>query len=206
MYLSNNELRQALESRELIVDPLPSVIDPTSIDLRLDDPAEARVWDITALNRRRTNEGEQANALRIGRFNYRDFSAEYLIPPPADDSADVYRRGDDIVIKPGGFLLWQTLEIVGTPRANPKYIIFIDGKSTRARTGLLIHLTAPTIHAGWKGKVTLEIANLGPFHFVLSAGDVIAQIVVACITSSPDFSEGAFGQTSDQRAVTGRPD
>jgi dCTP deaminase len=56
---------------------------------------------------------------------------------------------------------------VGTPEENADLICFIDGKSTRARTGLVIHLTAPTIHAGWSGKVTLEIVNLGPFHIIM---------------------------------------
>jgi hypothetical protein len=60
---------------------------------------------------------------------------------------------------------------VGTPAVNPALICFVDGKSTRSRTGILVHLTAPTIHAGWSGKITLEIANVGPFH---SAGQEYA--------------------------------
>jgi dCTP deaminase len=64
----------------------------------------------------------------------------------------------------------------------------VDGKSTRARTGILVHLTAPTIHAGWSGKIVLEIANLGPFHFVLREDDVIAQLTVATVSSPPDLS------------------
>jgi deoxycytidine triphosphate deaminase len=48
-----------------------------------------------------------------------------------------------------------------------------------------VHLTAPTIHASWSGQITLEIANVGPFHFVLEENDVIAQIVVAMVSSVP---------------------
>jgi len=99
----------------------------------------------------------------------------------------VYRRGPEIIVKPNGFLLWQTKERIGTPVRNPGLICFVDGKSTRARTGLLVHLTAPTIHAGWSGKIVLEIANLGPFHFVLSENDVIAQLTVATISSPPEL-------------------
>lgn len=83
-------------------------------------------------------------------------------------------------------MLWQTLEIVGTPEENAGLICFIDGKSTRARTGLIVHLTAPTIHAGWSGKITLEIANLGPFDLKMKEfEDVVAQLTVATITSPP---------------------
>lgn len=98
-------------------------------------------------------------------------------------------------------MLWQTKETVGTPETGANLIAFIDGKSTRARTGLLAHLTAPTIHASWSGKVTLEIANLGPFNFVLTEGDSIAQIVVATISSIPEETMKA-GVTYRQTEVS----
>jgi dCTP deaminase len=109
-------------------------------------------------------------------------------------------------VKPGGFLLWPTRERIGTPSSNPRLISFVNAKSTRARTGLVVHMTAPTIHAGWEGKITLEIANHGPFHFVLEENDIIAQITVAYISSSPDptLKEGT-SQTAGQSHVTGAP-
>lgn len=108
-------------------------------------------------------------------------------------------------MKPGGFLLWTTREKVGTPTQNPGFICFVNAKSTRARTGLIVHLTAPTIHSGWQGKITLEIANLGPFHFVLAENDVIAQLTVARISSSPDLElKRNPSQTAGRTHVTGR--
>jgi dCTP deaminase len=93
---------------------------------------------------------------------------------------------------------------VGTPEEGANLIAFVDGKSTRARTGILVHLTAPTIHASWAGNVTLEIANLGPFHFVLQEDDAIAQIVVATISSIPsEAMKGAGSVTYRQTEVTG---
>jgi dCTP deaminase len=125
--------------------------------------------------------------------------------PPEDANRLVYRRGSEVIVKPQGFLLWQTKEEVGTPATNPGLICFVDGKSTRARTGLLVHLTAPTIHAGWRGKIVLEIANLGPFHFVLQEDDVIAQLTVAMVASPPDLAlKTAESATAGQRHVTGR--
>jgi dCTP deaminase len=88
---------------------------------------------------------------------------------------------------------------VGTLGENADLICFVDGKSTRARTGLVIHLTAPKIHAGWSGKVTLEIVNLGYFHIKLQEfADSVAQLTVARITSLPVEKmqrSVTFGQT-----------
>jgi deoxycytidine triphosphate deaminase len=98
------------------------------------------------------------------------------------------------------------MEYVGTPEKNPNLICFVDGKSTRARTGILVHLTAPTIHSGWRGKIVLEIANVGPFHFVLQEKDVIAQLTVATISSAPELSlKSSSSITQGQEHVTGRP-
>jgi len=204
MYLSDRDLRWAIECRRLIVDPRPDKIDPTSIDLHLDSVAEAKIWNIEKFQESGLMIGNEPNELRIGKFDYRKFSGEYLVAPPEDPSQPVFRRGNQIVVKPQGFVLWQTKERVGTPDEGANLICFIDGKSTRARTGLLVHLTAPTIHASWSGKVTLEIANLGPFHFVLQEDDVIAQITVAMVSSIPLQTMQQQGSvTYRQTAVSG---
>ena len=52
----------------------------------------------------------------------------------------------------------------------------------------MVHFTAPTIHAGWSGKITLEITNLGPFDFVFRENDPLAQLTVATISSAPELS------------------
>jgi dCTP deaminase len=95
---------------------------------------------------------------------------------------------------------------VGTPDEGAQLICFVDGKSTKARTGILVHFTAPTIHAGWHGNIVLEIANLGPFTFVLQEDDVIAQVTVATISSIPERTQKEAGsQTLGQANVKGQP-
>ena len=49
------------------------------------------------------------------------------------------------------------------------------GKSTYARCGLLVNATP--LEAGWKGVLTLELANLSSFPIRLHIGQGIAQIV-----------------------------
>jgi dCTP deaminase len=186
MYLSDRDLEWAIRCGRLIIKPDPKRIDATSIDLHLDGVEKARVWDIGRFASDNRDAGNEGLELRTSQINYKNFSRKYQIPVPTEVEQLVFRRHNQIVIKPRGFLLWQTHEVVGTPEENADLICFIDGKSTRARTGLVIHLTAPTIHAGWSGKVTLEIVNLGPFHIKLQEFvDSVAQLTVSRITSPP---------------------
>lgn len=212
MYLSNRDLNRALICGQLIIKPQPDEIGYTSIDLHLDKIEEAQIWDIEKFLENKKEEGIQYPELRIGSFDYRKFGRKYLTDPPRlgrktpfNDLPLVARREHEILIKPGGFVIWQTKEWVETEE-DAGLICFIDGKSTKARTGIIIHLTAPTIHAGWGGKITLEIANLGPFVFVLQEDDAIAQLTVARITSPPDEQlNQSQSQTDRQTAVTGSP-
>jgi dCTP deaminase len=205
MFLSDREMEHAIRCGRLIVEP-PTKIGPTSIDLHLDSVEEAKVWDIEKLKRLNKDHGLPPLELRVAQANYGIMSKLYHSSPPneGDASALVFRRDRKIIVKPGGFVLWQTKEQIGTPEKDADLICFIEGKSTRARTGLLIHMTAPTIHAGWSGHVTLEIGNLGPFHIVLEENDVIAQITVAQVSSIPKVNMEQFGSaTHGQKHVSG---
>jgi dCTP deaminase len=194
MYLSDRDLVWAIKNGQLLVvgGPTPPLIGPTSIDLHLDSADQAKVWDIPKFCAQNKKLGMgHVPELRIGAFEYQEFAGEFQRQPKDEKEANnedlVFRRGGQIIVKPGGFLLWQTKERVGTPEEGAQLICFVDGKSTRARTGIVVHMTAPTIHAAWGAwNITLEIANHGPFHFVLEEDDVIAQITVATISSIPD--------------------
>jgi dCTP deaminase len=203
MYLSDRDLKFAVETGQLIVDPAPIEFDTTSIDLHLDNVNEAKVWNVEEFKRRQANSGNDA-WLRVGKYKFRTFSQEFYqsVPEDSSPSSSVYRNGDRVILRPGGFLLWQTREAVGTPEIDPRLICFINGKSSSARSGLLVHMTAPTIHAGWWGQITLEIANLGPFDLCLAEGDAISQIVVATI-SSPPTKRKKEGIAIGQREVGG---
>ncbi len=75
-----------------------------------------------------------------------------------------------------------------------------------ARTGIIVHFTAPTIHTSWQGKIVPEIANHGPFHFVLEENAVIAQLTVATISSPPDMIlKKGPSLTAGQSHASGEP-
>jgi dCTP deaminase len=182
-------------------------VDTSSIDLHLNAVEEAKVWDHAAYAADLQERG-MPGVLGLGSFNYRAFAARFAVPVPTrtqgPPDALVYRdEVDRIILRPHGFFLWQTREEVGTPEVDPRLICFVDGKSTRARTGLVVHMTAPTLHAGWWGKVTLEIANLGPFTLALAEGDAVAQVVVAALSSPPLQQMATGGIAVGQVDVTG---
>ncbi len=208
MYLSDRDLRWAIECEKLVFRPVPEKIDATSIDLHLDAIEEAKIWDIDRFAKREKASGRSRPELMIGSYHIGDFGGEFLVPPPPySDSPNqlVGQRGNEVIVKHGGFLLWQTKEVVGTkPDKNADLICFVDGKSTKARTGIVVHLTAPTIHATWNGKITLEIANFGPFDIVLRPDDVIAQLTVAKVTSPPSADVSGSSATFGQSKVSGR--
>jgi dCTP deaminase len=208
VYLSDRDLKWAIETGKLIVEPRPPAIDATSIDLHLDSVTEAKVWDIPKYMDHESSAGETRPELRIARYNLGEFSKRYLSSPPeytSDPEQLVGLRGKQVVVKPHGFVLWQTKEKVGTPDVNADLICFVDGTSTRARAGIVVHLTAPTIHSSWSGRITLEIANLGPFDLVLEEDDVIAQLTVCKITSPPQRGVSGTSATYGQTTVRGKP-
>ena len=189
MYLSDRDLEFAIKNGQLIVDPPPEEYDTTSIDLHLDSVNEAKIWDAKKYVDSRATDGSDP-VLNVGQYKYTDFALKYLVIPPNSSVENkdslVIRKDNGIILRRGGFVLWQTKEKVGTPGINPQFICFINGKSSSARSGLIVHMTAPTIHAGWYGQITLEIGNLGPFDLSLHEGDAICQIVVAKLTSQPE--------------------
>ncbi len=83
-------------------------------------------------------------------------------------------------LKPHQFILARTLERVELPtdRGTPHLAARIEGKSSRARCGLMVHFTAPTVHPGWAGPLTLEMINLGPMTLILRPGMPIAQLII----------------------------
>ncbi len=208
MYLSDRDIKWAIDKGQLIIEP-PSIVSPTSIDLHLDRVKEAQIWNLKALHQSHKVSGIPEPVVYLGSFNWGEFSEKYLMSPPVEkrgETEKVCLKGREVIVRPGGFLLWQTKEIVGTPREGAQLICFVDGKSTKARTGILVHFTAPTIHAGWHGNIVLEIANLGPFTFVLQEDDVIAQVTVATISSIPEKTQVQAGsQTLGQVNVKGKP-
>lgn len=88
---------------------------------------------------------------------------------------------------PGQVVIAETLEHVTLPA----YLAArVEGRSSLARLGISVHNTAPTIHAGFEGRIALELSNHGPFRIDLRPGRLrICQLVLER-TSAPPLELG----------------
>jgi dCTP deaminase len=105
------------------------------------------------------------------------------------DSADLWQHqtADVYRLLPGQFVLAQTLERVRIPA---DLVGLVEGRSSWARVGITIHVTAPKIDPGFDGRITLEMANFGRVPVELRAGiDEPAQLMLLKLTRPLDDLE-----------------
>lgn len=69
-----------------------------------------------------------------------------------------------------------------------------------ARAGLAVHITAPTIHPGFSGRIVLELYNHGPWELELIPGeDRVCQVIFAEIrTPVPEKVTSALATYTKQ--------
>jgi len=97
-------------------------------------------------------------------------------------------RVDELELKPGELVHGITRESIKLPK---NICGWIQGRSSLARKGLLVHLTASLIHAGSEGKQVLEIANLSPYKIKLKPGIRICQIIFEKVKGEASY-EGRY--------------
>jgi dCTP deaminase len=188
MILSNVEIQRALDEGRLIIRPEPSPRQPpangvgecpyntTSVDLRLGDeitiPKDDRAYNID---------------LGAG-------SIKSLIVPENYTTRKL-TKDDKYVLDRGKSILAKTLEKIEFPiqcEGQQTLAARIEGRSSYARCGLLVHFTAPTIHAGFCGTITLEITNLGTAGVTLTHGVPICQLIIEEVKGTPFGIESQF--------------
>lgn len=102
--------------------------------------------------------------------------------PSLWESRDIWenREADTFTLEPNHFVLAQTLERVCIPN---DVVGFVEGRSSYARIGVTVHVTAPKVDPGFDGHITLEMANFGKIPVELRAGiDKPAQLLLAKVT------------------------
>ncbi|ARC53116.1 dCTP deaminase [Candidatus Riesia pediculischaeffi] len=88
---------------------------------------------------------------------------------------------ENILLNPSEIILAITYEHLSLPS---NVVGWIDGKSSFARLGLMIHVSSNRIDPGWSGKIVLEIVNLGKFPLLLKPNMVICEISFEEISQS----------------------
>jgi dCTP deaminase len=148
------EIRREIAEGLLIVEPYDDkLIQPNSYDVRLDNKFS---WHEPENGEHRIIDPYIPESIRAG-------------------VVEVVQ--DDIIVKPGEFILGATLERVCLPK---DIVGQLTGKSSLARLGVMVHVTAGFIDAGFShppAQITLEIVNVGNRPVRLHAGMSIAQMV-----------------------------
>jgi dCTP deaminase len=111
------------------------------------------------------------------------------------DSIDLWepQESDSFILRPREFVLAQTQERVCMPA---DLVGMVEGRSSFARLGVTIHVTAPKIDPGFEGHITLEMANFGKVPVELRAGvDKPAQLILMKL-SRPVASQSLYGKDS----------
>ncbi|WP_275005250.1 dCTP deaminase [Promicromonospora iranensis] len=164
MLLSDRDIRAELEADRVVLDPYePSMLQPSSIDVRLDK--YFRLFD----------------------------NHKYPFIDPATDQPELTRlveadNDEAFVLHPGEFVLGSTFEAVTLP---DDVAARLEGKSSLGRLGLLTHSTAGFIDPGFSGHVTLELSNVATLPIKLWPGMKIGQMCFFRLSSASEHPYGS---------------
>ena len=149
MILSDRSIRAALAAGRIGIDPIDeNSVQPSSLDVRL------------------------AGSFRVF-ANHRHLAIDPLAVQPDLTDAVEKSNGEPFVLHPGEFVLGSTLERITLPN---DIVARLEGKSSLARLGLVVHSTAGFIDAGFDGDVTLELSNVATLPILLHPGMWVAQL------------------------------
>jgi dCTP deaminase len=174
--LSDRSIREELAAGRIVIDPLDEGnIQPSSVDLRLD------------------------------RYFRLFMNHSYRVIDVKEDQEDLtelveVREDDVFILHPGEFVLGSTAEEIGLP---DDLVGRLEGKSSLARLGLLIHSTAGFLDPGFRGHVTLEFSNVANLPITLYPGMKIGQVSFERMTTPADRPYGSAGMGSKYQGQRG---
>ena len=163
MILSDRSIREAIDSGRLGIVPFdPQLIQPSSIDVRLD------------------------NKFLVFRNTKRAFID---VKQPADDLMELIEVGaeEPMFLHPHEFVLGSTIERVRIPN---DLVGRLEGRSSLGRLGIVIHSTAGFLDPSYEGHITLEISNLANLPITLYPGMRIGQISFVEMTTPAERPYG----------------
>jgi dCTP deaminase len=116
---------------------------------------------------------------------------------------ETFMVNDYYEILPHEFILGTTHEYVGLISGLAG---LLNGKSTLARMGLIVHVVAGFIDTGFRGRITLELYNVNSRPIRIYPGKPIAQLILCRVEGAISRSYGTRGLNShyqNQITVTG---
>lgn len=184
MVLTDREIQAAIENKQIVIDPAPAIeaYSSTSLDLTLSGRLSA--WKTPKVG----GVEETTVSPAASGYNFHTFQKEYSEPKEIGD--------EGFILLPGLFILGWTEEYIHLPESS-RVAARVEGKSSLARLGIGIHITAPTIHAGFDGPIQLEICNHGPLRVRLLKGMRVCQLIFEQTLGTP--AKGYAGQFQKQK-------
>lgn len=147
MILSDRDIRAALASGRIAIDPMPDLdaqLGSVSVDFRL---------------------GRTFMVFEHSRFSFIDPRQ----PQSIGDAMRTIEVAEDepFIMQPGDFALASTIECLTLP---DDLLGRLEGRSSIARLGITVHSTAAVFEPGWVGTATMELSNLGRMAVALYPG------------------------------------
>jgi len=189
MILSDREIKLGLRRDHVRLTPQPSdnAVSSTSIDLTLHE-------EITCWQPRQ----EETDPLIVAYPARPDFD---VIQFMSQHATRILIPAQGFLLKPSAFVLGWTAEAIRLPYTS-RLAARVEGRSSLARLGVGVHVTAPTIHSGFGSvddpqhvgtRIRLEIWNCGPLHVCLEKGMNICQLILEEVHGTPDKGyQGVF--------------
>jgi dCTP deaminase len=177
MVLSDVSIRQALAEGRIEIDPVPEDVqyNTSAVDVYLGNTFHR--WDRARLNLPGANVH-----LNLAEQEYQKTAQGYLVP--------VKPENDGCILLPPYSVDPQVLLATTRERLHLKrdgrIAARVEGRSSLARIGLVVHLTAPTIHPAFNAQIILEIINHGGFYLRLVPNKTrICQFIFEHLDSDP---------------------
>lgn len=190
MILSNREIHRALDERRLLISPEPWPRLPEAG--RIDCPYQTSAVDLRLADEISYFNDDLALDVNLSRGGFAKLFG-------SNSQSFKISEGQPFVLRPNRLGLGRTLERVELPIVvdGQSLAARVEGKSSYARCGLLVHFTAPTIHSGFAGTITLELINLGPCNISLYPNTPICQLIFETVAGTPFRNDSQFqGQSA----------
>lgn len=188
---SDYSIRRRMLQGDLKIEPLgDKAVQPASVDVRLDNTFTYVKQEVIDYY----NDNPDCT-----------LTMEEIIKDPSSWETETFTGEDPnehLLVSPGGFVIASTLEKVTIP---DDLACEYTGKSSWARKGVVTHLTAGFIDPGFRGQVTLEIANHAPLPIKLIPGQYVGQLKFYDLTHpamNPYGSKNLNSRYQDQTGAT----
>jgi len=129
---------------------------------------------------------------------FTNVNSEIVDPKNFKPTSFVSKTGPECIIPPNSFALARTVEYFKIPN---DVLVVCLGKSTYARTGVIINVTP--LEPGWEGYVTLEFSNTTPLPAKIYANEGACQFIFLKGNEPPDVTYAdRKGKYMGQKGVT----